>query len=547
MKHVKYIFLLMVYFWLSWGDTYANNRNYNILVLLTYHQSFPWTETFIEGLKRSREKYGKNLKYHIEILETLNLKNTLTDREQLYYLQKKYKHTKFDAVLAESSKASLFIEKYSSILAKDIPVIFYTANKIKCNSKKITFTADYNEAALRTLDLAIKQIPDIRNIYIITSNIEGYDIIIRNIRAQMMIRSEIKIHIIEDFSVQELLDRVKKIPEKSIIFYTLILEDRTGKRVVPRGLLSDVVKISKVPIYSFWSSLMGTGIVGGHMIDGVSTAEKMVEAAMDQINTGEFNKQYNILRSFFDGMAMEKFGIDKNTLPSDAVIINTPPRMIHLSYDNAVKAGIAIAFIIIAIFVFRSRKLMNLNRKLNELNMELNYAKENAEKLARIDNLTGLNNRLAFFEKGEQICREAKRLNKPASLLMLDIDNFKDINDKYGHPPGDLVIKRIADILNECKREADIAVRFGGEEFVIVAPFTELDGAGSLAERIRIKAENSIIEYGERQIRFTVSIGVYKTDPFICDLDLGIKLADDALYKAKANGKNRVVLWAEGI
>ncbi len=160
------------------------------------------------------------------------------------------------------------------------------------------------------------------------------------------------------------------------------------------------------------------------------------------------------------------------------------------------------------------------------------------------DGLTGLCNRRCATERIKANLSYAKRHRCPVSLMMLDIDHFKRINDTYGHQAGDLVLVTIANVMLATIREEDVLGRFGGEEFILFALDTPLDKARIFAERVRRKIEDEIIvlEGDPRSIRVTMSIGVITITPDgDYDLDQLISQADINLYKAKDGGRNRVV------
>jgi diguanylate cyclase (GGDEF)-like protein/PAS domain S-box-containing protein len=161
---------------------------------------------------------------------------------------------------------------------------------------------------------------------------------------------------------------------------------------------------------------------------------------------------------------------------------------------------------------------------------------------AHSDYLTGLNNRRYFVELSEKELERVRRYNKPLSLLMLDIDNFKHVNDTYGHSIGDVVLKRLAEICMNTVREIDIAGRLGGEEFGIVLPETKIDDAMEVAERLRKAIEVEKIKIDQQAaFNFTISIGVASLTGSHNSLDDLMISADNALYAAKASGKNKVV------
>ena len=167
---------------------------------------------------------------------------------------------------------------------------------------------------------------------------------------------------------------------------------------------------------------------------------------------------------------------------------------------------------------------------------ELESANAELERLATTDGLTGLLNHRAFQERLGQEFRRAGRYSTPLSLLILDVDKFKQFNDTFGHPAGDMVLKAVAEVLRVGARETDVVARYGGEEFVVILPLTDAAGAHIVAERIRAAVETAA--WNRRPV--TVSIGVCTAALHIGDPAALIACADGALYQSKAEGRNRV-------
>jgi len=180
-----------------------------------------------------------------------------------------------------------------------------------------------------------------------------------------------------------------------------------------------------------------------------------------------------------------------------------------------------------------------LHRQIVDLDKVIEEKTQALEKLAVTDVMTGLYNRRYFNEASQSLFALAQRTNEPFSVLMIDIDNFKRINDTYGHLKGDEVIRRLAEIIKNNVRHSDVACRYGGEEFVVLMPDTSQEGAREVAERIRMEAEK---EARLKPIRFSVSIGVSQMKSEDTHIESVIHRADEALYKAKTSGKNRVVV-----
>jgi len=168
----------------------------------------------------------------------------------------------------------------------------------------------------------------------------------------------------------------------------------------------------------------------------------------------------------------------------------------------------------------------------------------NTKLLALTDGLTGLLNRSAFHERLEGEYQRFLRYGSYLSLIVADFDNLKEINDSYGHPVGDEVIKKIGDILRETSRDSDVVTRYGGDEFVLVLPQTNSDNAVNMAERIRSKIENYSFEINNNNFNCTVSLGV-ATVPGkrIESSDYLLECADRALYESKRSGRNRVSVY----
>lgn len=192
------------------------------------------------------------------------------------------------------------------------------------------------------------------------------------------------------------------------------------------------------------------------------------------------------------------------------------------------------------------KQLQKLNETLEEQvierTQELEVAINAAEQQARTDPLTGLKNRRAFFEIAKSIHESAKRYGNAYAAIMIDIDNFKVINDSQGHQVGDQVIKQIADIIDMEIRVVDVAGRLGGDEFSIVLPETSIQNATVLAERLLKQFTGISVSGDTTEINVSASIGLANFSPADSDLESTLLRADQALYEAKAKGRNRLVV-----
>lgn len=194
---------------------------------------------------------------------------------------------------------------------------------------------------------------------------------------------------------------------------------------------------------------------------------------------------------------------------------------------------------------FHEKELLarvRIHTKLKRLQDELREMNARLEGLSVTDALTGLANRRLLYSRLEEEVRRARRTKVPLSVVMIDIDHFKNVNDTYGHAMGDLVLRNIGALLNASIRATDLAARYGGEELTLVLPYTDGDAALQVAEGLRLKIADQPHTLGGTTLQKTVSLGVSSRSgqaelPGTEEL---LKLADEALYRAKQGGRNRV-------
>ena len=189
------------------------------------------------------------------------------------------------------------------------------------------------------------------------------------------------------------------------------------------------------------------------------------------------------------------------------------------------------------------QRMLSLQRE----NLDLVVRNRALNEVSSRDTLTGLYNRWYVIEKIDSEINRAIRHGSPMSLLMIDIDHFKRINDTWGHPAGDQVLAAIGKLLRDSCRVYDVPGRYGGEEFCIVLPETRPGSTTTVAERIRQRLETTELACGESKIAVTASIGIAGMDALASEEILSpaalIDRADRALYSAKSRGRNRIEMW----
>ena len=180
--------------------------------------------------------------------------------------------------------------------------------------------------------------------------------------------------------------------------------------------------------------------------------------------------------------------------------------------------------------------------QLEKTHTELQSKQRDLLRMTRLDGLTGLYNRNTFVELSRQELARAQRQSSCTTILLLDLDLFKRVNDTWGHPAGDAVLKNVAFIANNTVRATDLVGRLGGEEFIILLPNTSLEAARILAEKLRANMERFPTAWETTSIKATISIGLASTTAAENrDFDHLYTAADKALYQAKERGRNQVV------
>ena len=178
------------------------------------------------------------------------------------------------------------------------------------------------------------------------------------------------------------------------------------------------------------------------------------------------------------------------------------------------------------------------------LSSDIRRALIHIKALSETDELTGVLNMRAFTAIAERISRQSHRYNHPYTIVMIDSDSLKQVNDRYGHPTGNRLLQMLVQCIQAQLRETDIVARYGGDEFVLFLPETTSTGAEKLAARIRQRVEAAVLATRDQPVSSTVSIGLAAYPEHASDLETVMERADQAMYTSKTTGKNRVTIAA---
>jgi diguanylate cyclase len=191
----------------------------------------------------------------------------------------------------------------------------------------------------------------------------------------------------------------------------------------------------------------------------------------------------------------------------------------------------------------RETQLLSANKDLQCKLFEIDALQTRLSEQANRDPLTGLYNRRYLGNTLDRELARCQRDGLPLSIILLDIDHFKKVNDSYGHPAGDQVLVHLGHLLMEAARSSDVACRYGGEEFLLLLPTMPLDAAMERAEDLRVHFSKAVVTFGEHRIQATISLGVAVFPEHARSAEDLIRSADAALYQAKNSGRNQVRAW----
>lgn len=251
---------------------------------------------------------------------------------------------------------------------------------------------------------------------------------------------------------------------------------------------------------------------------------------------------YHAITYFFligmAGSALSVYSAVRYFSISTISVILLPATFWLLLEANTTATMMAFAGILFMLSAFRATSV--LSKTLHNsflMTHQLTQASEKSEHLARTDMLTDLNNRRAFTDLCKQQLHYCQRKYEPVSMLVLDLDLFKRVNDIYGHAAGDTALQHFSKLMTDTIRSSDICGRTGGEEFAILLPNTQLKEAAEVAEKLRITIADNPVNTPERSFKITTSIGV-ASDHY--GLETLLQMADQAMYQAKQAGRNQV-------
>ena len=512
------------------------NQSKRVLFISSYSYGWDTVQTQIEGIQAGVDE-GTTIDY-----EFMDTKRFATEESlNMFHDMLKYHLENTDpygVVIVGDDAALMFAMEFREELFRDIPIVFEGVNdeeyalkaaenplvtgileKLSVD-KNIRMALNVNPGATKVvaiLDNTVTGQAERKNFYSVEENYP--DLEFKEINAS-------------ELSTARLQSAISKVDDKTILIYISMAEDASGKQYTSLQGVRMVTNYAKVPVYRMVEAGIGDGLLGGNVVSMYKSGEIAAQIAMDILNgtdSGEINVVQDSPNIYcVDETVMRKFGLAARQFPEDTVFVNHEENFFVRNREALVPSLVLIvALVVIILWVcfdnLRRRKLLE----------ELENARSIMEVASQHDFLTGLPNRSKFMKDLESLI-EAK---VPCTVMMLDIDNFKKINDTYGHTAGDEALQQVAGRLKEMHSQILTPYRFAGDEFILILRSSQNMLVEKTAYQCRQVFTKDVVLCGtKRKIGGSIGIASYPKDTD--NLEQLIVCADDAMYQVKKNGKN---------
>lgn len=539
------------------------------LLINSYHPQYAWTHQLTQGVVDALLYSVAPENIHVEFMDSRRFNDDPVYNEKMKdMLRYKYEAFQPDILITSDDSAYHFMLENREALFPGKPLVFCGLNVFdpELIKDKLDITGILEGMAIEeNLKLIQQMQPKIDKVILLGDKTDlGLRMVEKAQEVQKnWIGPQLMFEIWDDFTMEELYIRAEALSDDSAIFILAIHKDRNGEYFSYEKEFKVLAEKSAVPIYGMWGGLMvGNGAIGGFVNDpyqhgneagylAVAILEGVEASLIDILPKAVFVPK-------FDFEILQRFNIDLDLLPKESHVINQPVSL-YRAYKTEINGVIVIVFILVVIInllLINIRKRIHFEAQLDHLNTnlelkikfrtkeveqrnkELELAHKRMEELANTDLLTGLGNRRAAQIEVESYINRTHKEGNVLSIALLDIDFFKRVNDEYGHQVGDDVLFGFAQVMKAAIRPSDRVYRWGGEEFLILFPNTELDLSTAVCNRIIRDLHNHKFEHVGS---VTASIGV------AClgaedNMDSIVNRADEYLYKAKDNGRDQVVI-----
>ena len=540
-RKIEYIiFFIIIWFLITIPQAAKAEQKDQGRILFISSYSYAWVPVMqqIEGIK---EVIGQDTVIDYQFMDTKNVNTeqaiSLFYERICYFLQNV---PQYDVVIVGDDAAFNFVLKYREELFKDTPIIFEgvenvsaaieaAQNPIICG---VIEQLSYNN----TLELAQKIYPDATHVTAIlddtaSGKAERKEYYKYETKFPELIFDEINA---SKLTKEELLEKISSLDEDNILIYVICSEDKEKKPYQIKQIVKEITDTAQIPVFSIVPHSMGYGLLGGELVSHKEMGEIAAQLANEILagnDPAELQPVLDSPREFcFDEKVMERFHINRKQLPENAEIINHEETFLEKNemIFRVFFAIVMVLLFVIGILIVDNKHKKNTNIDMVKTNEKLRYA-------SHYDALTGLLNRRAFMEDIKELITRKREF----ALIMFDMDNFKQVNDIYGHSEGDNVLKEIASRAMAIKQKELMCYRLGGDEFIAVVADVQNKVIKSSVEKLQgIFKSPFLVGTDNKDFSCSMGVAIYPKDGVtVTEMFVAV---DKAMYAAKKAGKSGV-------
>lgn len=346
---LKSISIFTLFLVLFFQNLYAKEKPINILIVNSYHHTLPWSRQLFDGIIKFQQNFDGNVEFYMEAMDNLRIKKDVETINWEEHFIQKYENIEFDGIIVASAYAVNIFKNLKNKKFQNIPTIYYP-NDEEIDTKFVQSIYDMGPILLeKNLEMAENHNKNLENIYIIKADNPGGKRLEEILLTQLKNKSY-NVQIIEELAIDKLKEKLSNISKNSAVFYFLRFKDEKGTKYTPKEFLSKIAPFSNAPIYGFWSPLLGSGLVGGYMIDGEKLIQKILDFLIIRIKEGNFPQKPNSIEPMIDYNIMKKYNIDSSSNPKDTILTNRPvPIWESYPTETALGAIIILLFLLLII------------------------------------------------------------------------------------------------------------------------------------------------------------------------------------------------------
>lgn len=544
-RGLLYFILLPICFLVVGQTVCADESAGRVLFISSYSYAWDTVQSQIEGL---RDGIGPNVVLDYEFMDTKRVNDEESLR--LFHDSLKYRmeHVEpYDAVILGDDAALLFAMEYQEELFDGIPLIFEGVNDdelavVAAEDPYITGIIE-KLSVEKNIELGLSINPSARRVVAvldntITGEAERQRFYSYADKFPDLVFSEINA---SELPTSRLRQAMRSVSQDSILIYVVMAEDANGKQYTNQEALELLASLAKVPVLRMVEGGIGTGVLGGNVVSMYESGRLAAQMAMDIIDGADIAEMEVVMDSpnvyWVDAQVMDKFGISRSVLPEGATIYNESVSFFQRYKAVLVPGIVVLVVLVVLILVFgvdnlRRRKLLD----------QLESARKTIETASQHDFLTGISNRSKFMSDLTQLIDE----KVPCTVIMLDIDDFKHINDSMGHTAGDEALQQVAQRMKEMESQILTPYRYAGDEFIMILRSSQ----GKIVEKTayqcrQIFTKPFVLNKTKTKICGSIGIASYPKDTE--DMEELVIYADAAMYQVKKNGKNDFAFYEKGM